>query len=313
MTVAASPQLEDGYIRIANELNDAIWRMPFSHRQHKVIFAIIRKTYGYGKKEDDMSASQIGEYCGLSRTHVTSTLNQLAEMNVIAKKPGVYGSVVGINKDYSKWVFPSAKSVHMSRKSTSTKAVQVSQNGTSTKSVQGVPNRASASTKSVQVDSTESVHTKENLPKDNLQKNPPSPPGGKTDSKAGKTKTAPPDGFVLAWNEYPKRDGANPKRDALNSWRARVREGVDEEIMIGATKAYAAAMSEKGKVGTEFVMQAKRFYGPSRPFEDYMAGSPQEGWWVSAGFKNPYEAENAGCTERTAYLWREGKRLEATA
>lgn len=154
-----SPQLEDGHIRIANELFDVVWGLPFSHRQHKVIFAIIRKTYGYGKKEDDVSASQIGEFCRMSRTHVTSTLNQLAEMGVITKKPGAYGSIVGINKHYSQW------------RLASTKSVQAYQSGTSTESVQGVPNRVFASTKSVQVDSTESVHTKDNLPKDNLQKN----------------------------------------------------------------------------------------------------------------------------------------------
>ncbi|WP_374697303.1 replication protein [Alcaligenes nematophilus] len=176
------PQLENGYLRIANELFDAALRFGFTGRQIHVLFAVIRKTYGYGKTADDVSASQIGDICGMSRSHVTSTLNQLADMKVINKQPGVYGSIVSINKDYRAWITADdlAKA--------SSKSVQVSQNGTSTKSVQGVPKKDFASTKSVQVDSTESVHTKDNLPKDNIQKT-----------------CASADAFARFWAVYPKK------------------------------------------------------------------------------------------------------------
>lgn len=99
-----SPQLDDGFTRIANELFDAILGARFTARQISVVMAIIRKTYGYNKKEDDMSASQIGALCAMNRTHVTETLNQLARMNVICKRPGVHGSVLSIQKNYSKWI-----------------------------------------------------------------------------------------------------------------------------------------------------------------------------------------------------------------
>jgi phage replication O-like protein O len=175
---SSSPQLEDGYIRIANELYDAILAYPFTGRQLKVLLAILRKTYGYGKKVDDMSASQIGDLCGLERTHVTATLNQLAGMSVIAKSAGVYGSVVGINKDHKSWILDR------------TESVQVDQNGTRTKTVQGVPKLSFARTESVRVDRTKSVHTKDNLPKDNQQK---------------KSTCANADAFARFWAAYPKR------------------------------------------------------------------------------------------------------------
>ena len=97
------PQLEDGYIRIANELFDAILRFRFTLKQQSVLLAVARKTYGYGKKSDDVSASQVGEMCGMSRNHVTETLNELAAMNVITKAPGKYGCVIGINKRHEGW------------------------------------------------------------------------------------------------------------------------------------------------------------------------------------------------------------------
>lgn len=39
---------------------------------------------------------------------------------------------------------------------------------------------------------------------------------------------------------------------------------------------------------------------------------PPEGWWGSAGFKDQFSAENAGCTAKTAHLWRDGARILET-
>lgn len=154
---AKSPQVEDGHIRLANELYDALMRYPYTARQYKIILAIMRKTYGYNKKLDDLSASQIAEMVGMHRSHVTATLVSLAALNIITKTPGVYGSIVGLNKDFASWLgWPEdGKGC--------TKSVQC------TETVQGVPNQLSGCTESVQVASTESVHTITNFPKDNLQ------------------------------------------------------------------------------------------------------------------------------------------------
>lgn len=97
------PQLEDGFVRIANELFDAILRFRFTLKQQSVLLAIARKTYGYGKKTDDVSASQLGALCGVARNHVTETLHQLVAMNVITMERGEYGMRVGINKHHKQW------------------------------------------------------------------------------------------------------------------------------------------------------------------------------------------------------------------
>jgi len=99
-----TPQVENGFTMIANELLEAILGGGFSHREQSVILTVIRKTYGYAKKEDDMSAAQIGALCGVARQHVTSTLNVLASRNVITKRAGRFGMVIGIQKDHRKWI-----------------------------------------------------------------------------------------------------------------------------------------------------------------------------------------------------------------
>lgn len=261
MTQAKSPQLEDGHLRIANELNDVIWLKPFNHRQHKVVFAIIRKTYGYGKKEDDMSASQIGSLCGLSRTHVTSTLNQLEKMKVISKRPGVYGSIVGINKDYSRWLFAS------------TKSVQVIQNGTSTESVQGVPNHSFTSTESVRVDSTKSVHTKDNLSKDNKQKT-----------------CAPADAFARFWIAYPK------KRSKGQAEKAFKKINPNEHLLD-----VMLASVEQAKTSDEWIKNEGQFikhpatWLNAKGWEDELSVDKSD-WWTVGGFSSAFEAENEGYT-----------------
>ncbi|RQN37349.1 hypothetical protein EHZ25_18470 [Paraburkholderia tropica] len=124
--------------------------------------------------------------------------------------------------------------------------------------------------------------------------------------------------FDDAWKSYPKREGGNSKQAALKAWTARVREGVDPDVLVSATKAYAVAMQKAGNVGTRYVRQASTFFGPDRHFDEFATtGKTQDGlfqaaeladnWWTRAGFRNEWDAMNAGCTERNSVLWRDGR------
>lgn len=145
----ASPQTEDGYTRVANELLEAILGYKFTQRQLLVVFAVIRKTYGYGKKTDDMSAAQLGAICGMQRNHVTEVIGQLVQMNVLTRAPGSYGLVLGLNKAHNHWSYVPA----------SPKLVLV-------------PIQDKTSPDLGQVGSPKLGHTKENLPKEKQKKVP---------------------------------------------------------------------------------------------------------------------------------------------
>ena len=289
MTEPTSPQLEDGFVRIANELFDVIFDRPFTHRQHKVVFAIIRKTYGYGKKEDDISASQIGNFCRLSREHVTRTLNELEKMNVINKRPGAYGSVVGINKNYSTWRFEDKKSAQVD----SAKSAHGCQKSTSAKSAQGVPNRTDDSAKSAQVDSAKSAHTKDNLPKDNLQKKTTSAAIEKISIDAGGEWRHIPDHLMATWKKaYPAID-------------------VQAELAKAAAWIISNPRNRKKNYSrylTNWLSREQDRAPRVRP-----GSSVDDGWWRRAGFSSSYEAENAGCNQWISDQWRNGKRLGVTA
>lgn len=83
------------------------------------------------------------------------------------------------------------------------------------------------------------------------------------------------DAFELAWKAYPKREGANPKNKALSAWNARLKEGVTSEAMLDGVMRYEAFSKAKGSAGTSYVMQAVRFFGTERAFDnEWSVSSP---------------------------------------
>jgi hypothetical protein len=130
--------------------------------------------------------------------------------------------------------------------------------------------------------------------------------------------------FEEAWRQYPKREGSNSKQAAQRAWSARIREGIDPEVLLAAVAAYAVAMKAAGNIGTPYVKQASTFFGRDRHFEEYAKPSASRSdlfdgpgrempWWKAAGFAYQWQATNAGCSERSSYLWADGVRRELRA
>lgn len=95
-----TPQLENGFIRIANEIYEAILLHDLTGYQLKVLMAIVRKTYGYRKKQDVIALSQLTDLTGIAKPHVSRAIHQLKDMNIVTT--GGNGEI-GINKDYKTW------------------------------------------------------------------------------------------------------------------------------------------------------------------------------------------------------------------
>lgn len=74
--------------------------------------------------------------------------------------------------------------------------------------------------------------------------------------------------FDLIWNRYPKREGSNPKNKAFSCFKARVAEGCMIEHMAAGVARYVLFCKQKGMIGTSYVMQATRFFGPGKEFEN---------------------------------------------
>ena len=96
-----SVQLENGYIRIANEIWDEIIRRDFSKRQKDILLFIWRLSYGCNRKTAIIPLLKDFEMCGVTPTNVTKEIKHLVECKVIEwdRQNGLFW----FNKDYRFW------------------------------------------------------------------------------------------------------------------------------------------------------------------------------------------------------------------
>lgn len=102
--VMASPQLENGFTRIANELLEALIRFPFSQRQLRLVLALARATYGWQSKVARLPKLRLATLTGLRPDHVYRELRELRDMKVVTEQD----RVMGLNKNYEEWTRPNS-------------------------------------------------------------------------------------------------------------------------------------------------------------------------------------------------------------
>jgi phage replication O-like protein O len=102
----ASPQLENGYTKIADEILEVLPKYKFNGSQMRILMVILRYTYGFSRKQHELSLTFISEATGMNRTQVRRELNTLIAKNVILvlkeasfRKP----RVIAFNKNYDQW------------------------------------------------------------------------------------------------------------------------------------------------------------------------------------------------------------------
>lgn len=101
----AEIQKENGYTAIANDLLEALYRFGLTRNEYKVMFCVIRHTYGYNKKEHPMSLTFIANDTGLVKERVCEALNGLKVKNLLSVTPakGVQPQILSVQKDTDKW------------------------------------------------------------------------------------------------------------------------------------------------------------------------------------------------------------------
>jgi len=139
----AKPQVEKGYARLANELLEALSRINLSAYETRVLFFLLRKTYGWNKTCDFISISQIALGTGLPRAHSCRAKKSLLAKNILFE----HDSKLGLNKDYETWGVTNIGTVTNSGNKTSIKCQKqqnVTNTGTVPESVIGVTNLGTA-------------------------------------------------------------------------------------------------------------------------------------------------------------------------
>ena len=95
----ASPQKEDGHVEIANEIIEILAMTYLSSYESQVLWAIFRKTYGWQKKEDWITNTQLSRMTNIKECHISRTMKKLIKRNMVIKN----GKKISFQKDYDKW------------------------------------------------------------------------------------------------------------------------------------------------------------------------------------------------------------------
>lgn len=88
MKKSGNPQLQDGYTPISNELLEALLRSDLGRHELLTIFAIMRQTYGWSRKEAVISVSMFVDLTGLHRRHVQRAIMSLLAKDLIGRSTG---------------------------------------------------------------------------------------------------------------------------------------------------------------------------------------------------------------------------------
>lgn len=103
----ASPQKENGYTAIANEIMEAVAKVRLNGSQHSILLAVWRYTYGFQKCEHKLAISFLAEATNLQARVVRKELKTLFERRILLETKGYAGTrsrVIKFNKDYDQWL-----------------------------------------------------------------------------------------------------------------------------------------------------------------------------------------------------------------
>lgn len=235
------PQVEDGHVRVANELYDAILRAGFSKRELLVVWAVIRRTYGFSKLTDDITLGQFSSMTGLDKANVSRTVDDLIKKRVLLKRQGRYGQVLGINKHYYQWGgLPKRQIVAKTTTGVAKTTTDRCQNGN-----EGVAKLA----------------TSTDISNKQSQQTPPNPQRGN---------------WREIQDEYPKRlEPIDPVSTSVAYGEA-LRNFTHKEI-LAAVRRYAAFCDREGRIGTTYVMTPRKFLNTTAFIESPWAGDEGAG------------------------------------
>ena len=95
----ASPQLDEGYTRLANSIIEAIMLRDFTKRQRKILDMIFRLSYGCNKKVAIIPHQRDFELVGVYEGDVHEQLAWLETSKIIIRN----GPEYAFNKDFDQW------------------------------------------------------------------------------------------------------------------------------------------------------------------------------------------------------------------
>lgn len=100
----ASPQLENGYTRISNELFEAAYKKITNATWLRILCHTIRITYGFHKKETQTNYKAYMTKLNLSNETIRNIILEMTDRKILLSKfVDNTTFVTGVNKNYDQW------------------------------------------------------------------------------------------------------------------------------------------------------------------------------------------------------------------
>jgi phage replication O-like protein O len=77
--------IEDGYGKVANLLIEALAYSKLNGVQKGICLFIVRRTYSWGKKDDEIPLKDIAHACNTSESYISKQLTRLIDWNVVSR------------------------------------------------------------------------------------------------------------------------------------------------------------------------------------------------------------------------------------
>lgn len=149
---------------LANETVEALSRTNLSPYEWRFLMVLFRKTYGWAKKDDWISLSQIVEMTGMHKAHVSRAKKKLLARNIVTQT----GNRIAFNKYHTQW-----------RELPNLVTVTQTGNKVTSSGNEGTP-------KQVTTPPPKQAHTKDTSTKDTITKESGSAKKNMTDDEAGR-------------------------------------------------------------------------------------------------------------------------------
>lgn len=111
----ANPNLENGhYLQLSHEILERLIHCSVSGRELKAVLYVIRMTYGFKRKEAEISSLELSEALGIDQRDSRKVMVSLCEKRIIVKTSshkGVRPPQYSLEKDWEKWDFGGRKTL----------------------------------------------------------------------------------------------------------------------------------------------------------------------------------------------------------
>lgn len=249
-------QIENGFLVMANEIFEQMAQVKLSPLQYRILFVIWRYTYGFKRKEHNISLSFfVKALGGVDKRNIQRALCELEQLNIIKQKI-LCGKVriISFNKHYSQWLQSSSTVVDLTNGNLANGEIT---NGEIDKGTVVEIDKGTV----VDFTHQENKNINKNLNKNIYVSS--------ENSKPKKPKKSPeeiPEEFETFWTYYPRKV---EKYSALKCWHTRIKEKYLPSDMIEAAKGYAIACKSNG-TEEKYIKHPSTFLGPAKPFLEYV-------------------------------------------